>query len=66
MKRKEISLINYGMGNLSSLRNAFNYLGASVNIISKAEQIEKSAILILPGVGSFKKAMKIIKKKKHR
>ena len=63
MKRKEISLINYGMGNLSSLRNAFNYLGASVNIISKAEQIEKSAILILPGVGSFKKAMKIIKKK---
>ena len=67
MKRKEISLINYGMGNLSSLRNAFNYLGASVNIISsKAEQIEKSAILILPGVGSFKKAMKNYKKKKHR
>jgi len=52
MKRRKISLINYGMGNLSSLRNAFNYLGASVNIISKAEQIEKSAILILPGVSS--------------
>ena len=39
-------------------------LGANVNIISKAEQIEKSAILICQ-VGSFKKAMKIIKKK-HR
>ena len=63
MKKKKISLINYGMGNLSSLRNAFNYLGTNVDIVSQAEQIEKSAVLILPGVGSFKKAMQIIRKK---
>lgn len=63
MKKRKISLINYGMGNLSSLRNAFNYLGTNVNIVGQAEQIERSAILILPGVGSFKKAMQIIKKK---
>ena len=51
------------MGNLSSLRNAFNYLGASVNIISKAEQIE-NCNTYLPGVGSFKSYENY--KKKHR
>ena len=63
MKKKKISLIDYGMGNLTSLCNAFNYLNTEVSILSEADKIEKSDILILPGVGSFKKAMFEIKKK---
>ena len=50
------------MGNIRSLYNAFNYLGAKVKISEDAKQISKSNIAILPGVGSFNKAMKIIKK----
>ena len=61
MKKKKISLIDYGMGNLTSLCNAFNYLNTEVSILSEADKIEKSDILILPGVGSFKKAMFEIK-----
>lgn len=50
------------MGNLRSLANAFKYLGMDIKITNKFEIICKSEILILPGVGSFSKAMKIIKK----
>ena len=50
------------MGNIRSLTNAFTYLETKVKITNKFDQIKKSEILILPGVGSFPKAMSIIKK----
>jgi len=50
------------MGNIGSLSNAFRYLGANVNVSRDPDEIEKSNIAILPGVGSFHKAMKVIKK----
>lgn len=62
MKNRTVTIIDYGMGNIGSLFNAFNYLGVKVCISSKPKVIEKSHIAILPGVGSFHKAMKIIKK----
>ena len=62
MKSRTITIIDYGMGNIGSLSNAFNYLGAKVKISTDPHKIEKSNIVILPGVGSFHKAMKIIKK----
>lgn len=62
MKRKTITIIDYGMGNIRSLSNAFTYLEAKVKITNKFDVIKKSEILILPGVGSFPRAMNIIKK----
>tara|TARA_B100000963_G_C22547956_1_gene635347 strand:+ start:381 stop:1007 length:627 start_codon:yes stop_codon:yes gene_type:complete len=62
MKKKNVTIIDYGMGNIRSIHNAFSYLGASVNITNRCEKICKSEIVILPGVGSFAKAMKIIKR----
>ena len=56
---RTITIIDYGMGNLGSLTNAFRYLGVKVLYLDK---IVKSNVAILPGVGSFNKAMKIIKK----
>ena len=50
------------MGNIRSLYNAFNYLGAKVKISENFKTVSKSNIAILPGVGSFNKAMKMIKK----
>ena len=58
-----ITIIDYEMGNLLSVQNAINYLGYKVKISDKYSVISKSDKLILPGVGSFKKAMKIIKDK---
>lgn len=48
-----ISILDYGMGNIQSVYNAFLFLGAEVKIV-KPEKINKSNALILPGVGSFK------------
>ena len=64
MKRKEVCVIDYGMGNLGSLKNALKYLNTKVTITNKHEVILKSKILFLPGVGSFKKAMNEIKIRK--
>jgi len=63
MKAKNITIIDYGMGNIASLRNAFEYLEAKVIITDDPEKIINSNYVILPGVGSFKKAMEQIKKK---
>ncbi len=59
-----ISILNYGMGNIRSILNALNYIGVKSQIIDSSAQILKSEKLILPGVGSFKLAMKNIKEKK--
>ena len=64
MNRKEVCVIDYGMGNLGSLKNALKYLNTKVTITNKHEVILKSKILFLPGVGSFKKAMNEIKIRK--
>ena len=53
-----IAIIDYGMGNLGSVKNMFKRLGFHQAIVtSEIEQIEKAEKLILPGVGSFDKAM---------
>lgn len=60
-----IAIVNYEMGNLNSISGALRYLGIENIIISdQYEQLAKASKLILPGVGSFATAMKIIKEKK--
>jgi glutamine amidotransferase len=53
----KIGIINYGMGNLFSVKNAINFIGKDVEIIDKPSEIQKFDKLILPGVGAFAKAM---------
>jgi len=45
------------MGNLHSVAKAFQKVGASVAITSSPEDVLKSEILVLPGVGAFRAAM---------
>jgi glutamine amidotransferase len=52
-----IGLIDYGMGNLHSVRRAFERLGAEVMGIQDAAAIETCDGLVLPGVGAFDPAM---------
>jgi imidazole glycerol-phosphate synthase subunit HisH len=53
-----IAIIDYGMGNLSSVYKALKKLGADARITGNAPEIEKADSVILPGVGNFGDGMK--------
>lgn len=55
-----ITIIDYGAGNLFSVQNALNFLGVENNISSRVEDIVSADKLILPGVGAFPDAMKML------
>lgn len=54
---KKICIVDYGMGNIRSVFNAFKYLGFTSIVSSHARDIANSDCIILPGVGSFRVAM---------
>ena len=49
------------MGNLWSVASAIRFLGAEALITSNTKEISSAKYLILPGVGSFRRAMQVIK-----
>lgn len=51
------ALIDYKMGNLSSVNKALESTGASVRIVTTPEEAQDACALVLPGVGSFGDAM---------
>lgn len=53
-----IAVIDYGAGNLKSVRNALDYLGCQNVIASSPRDIISADGVILPGVGEFGSAMK--------
>jgi glutamine amidotransferase len=55
-----IGVLDYGMGNLSSVTNALEYLGIQNVIIKDETGFDNISHLIIPGVGSFGKAMENI------
>ena len=58
---RNVTIIDYGMGNLWSVQSAFEYLNCSVTVTSNNKTILKSDRLVLPGVGSFKAAMETLR-----
>ena len=57
-----ISIIDYGAGNLLSVKKALDFLNIPSVVTSKKEDIEKSSAIILPGVGAFPDAMESLHK----
>ena len=55
-----LAIIDYGAGNLFSVQNALNYLGIPSEITRDAGEICRADGLILPGVGAFPDAMKML------
>tara|TARA_B110000003_G_scaffold55978_1_gene55990 strand:- start:8982 stop:9623 length:642 start_codon:yes stop_codon:yes gene_type:complete len=53
----EIVVIDYGVGNLLSVKRGLEYCGVKAIITSKPEDIVNATKIILPGVGAFKNAM---------
>ncbi len=54
---KKIGIIDYGMGNLHSVKNALDFIGAENFVSDKREELASADGLILPGVGAFPDAM---------
>lgn len=55
-----IAIIDYGAGNLHSVKNALDFLGADSVVTGEASEIKKADKVILPGVGAFGDAMKCL------
>ncbi len=54
---KKIGIIDYGMGNLHSVKNALDFIGAENFVSDDKEELSTADGLILPGVGAFPDAM---------
>lgn len=54
---KRIGIIDYGMGNLHSVKNALDFIGAESFVSDKVDELRTADGLILPGVGAFPDAM---------
>lgn len=52
-----VGIINYGMGNLRSVRNAIRAVGGNAVILDDPDSVGEASHLILPGVGAFGDAM---------
>lgn len=57
----KIAIVNYGMGNITSVENSLKYMGVEVEVISRPDQFSNFDVFILPGVGAFGKAMTILR-----
>ena len=53
-----IAVVDYGAGNLFSVRNALAYIGAAHEITADPEKLAAADGIILPGVGAFPDAMR--------
>ncbi len=57
-----IAIIDYNMGNIKSVENAFKRIGADVKVTDKPEVISGANAVVLPGVGAFMDAIENLKR----
>jgi glutamine amidotransferase len=53
-----IAVVDYGMGNLHSVRNALDLIGADVVVTREPDEIRAAERIVLPGVGAFGECVK--------
>ncbi len=53
----EVAVVDYGMGNLLSVRRGFEHCGATVTVTSDPDAILSAPRVVLPGVGAFANGM---------
>lgn len=57
MSNKKIAIIDYGMGNIYSICNSINALGAEAYVVNSPSELLCADSAILPGVGAYPDAM---------
>jgi glutamine amidotransferase len=60
MYARSVCILDYGSGNVKSVFNALRTIGCNVQISNSPEIMANASHLILPGVGSYEKAMEKI------
>lgn len=58
-----IGVIDYGVGNLASVKNAFEHLGHDVVLCAEPGKLADCDRAVLPGVGSFRAGMEALQAK---
>ncbi len=53
-----VGIIRYKMGNVTSVKNALEFLGARVLVVQRPKDLDKMSHIVLPGVGAFAEGMK--------
>jgi len=48
-----IAIVDYGAGNLNSVKKAFTWLGSTVSVTTQPEVVAAADKIVLPGVGHF-------------
>lgn len=59
----KIVIVDYELGNILSVKNAFKLFDQNVTVSNSSKTIEDATHLIVPGVGSFKQGMQNLQKK---
>lgn len=62
-KKLTVSLLDYGAGNVRSVRNAITSCGYTITDITSPSQIDVADVIVFPGVGSFHSAMEVLRAK---
>jgi glutamine amidotransferase len=62
----EFAIIDYGASNMFSLIASFRRLNVQTKILNDIEDLERYSAIILPGVGNFTSASKVIEKVKDK
>jgi glutamine amidotransferase len=60
---KTVALVDYGIGNVDSVRRALQECGAEVILTSDEKEFEKASSIVLPGVGAFGDGMKHLRER---
>lgn len=58
-----VAVVDYGMGNLDSVRRALEVCGATVVVTSEPDDLADADRIVLPGVGAFGVAMENLRKR---
>jgi len=58
-----IAIIDYGMGNIHSVKKAVESMGASAQVTDKPQDLERAEKIIFPGVGAFGDALVELKQR---
>jgi glutamine amidotransferase len=59
-----IALIDYGAGNLRSVKKALTFIGADVHVVTSPEQLTEAHAAVLPGVGAFDDCLQSLEKQR--
>ena len=52
MTKSEVTIVDYGAGNLRSVARAIEHVGGAARITSEPMVVQEARILVLPGVGA--------------